>query len=465
MNEGPAHAYLVESIPKGLDDLRGTPGVRYTEEVLVSLVAAARSSIDLTAMYWSLLPDPSGDEQGFTAEQLSAMGADHGRDLLNALASAAGRGVRIRILQGPGYPPQGDAESAQLVTDFPDLVSTSTVVMGDWYGGSGIMHQKLWIFDGSTIYLGSANMDWKSLTQVKELGVVVEDCPTLAEDATRYFEGWLAFSALPPESVWVTDHAAGITRKVPPWSGLVPGKQRQPSPLEEARFHTPYNRDSPLALDLDSVSGEAFLTGCPDEVCAPARTRDQDGLVYTIEDAQRSVCVCVMDFAPISLFPPTPRRVGEVEEPADTPVWWPSLIDAVLSAAVTRKIWVRLLVSKWAHSSLSIEPFLRSLQLAAEAAGADPYLHVWQLEVKLFVVPGWDDTGAAPHRYPGHSRVDHAKYVVTDRRVNIGTSNMTWDYFRATAGTSFNSDHPSLVTALQDVFDRDWASPYASRLD
>jgi hypothetical protein len=106
MSEGPAPAYLVESIPKGLDDLRGTPGVRYTEEVLVSLVAATRSSIDLTAMYWSLLPDPSGDEKGFTAEQLSAMGADHGRDLLDALRSAAGRGVRIRVLQGPGYPPK-----------------------------------------------------------------------------------------------------------------------------------------------------------------------------------------------------------------------------------------------------------------------------------------------------------------------------------------------------------------------
>jgi phospholipase D3/4 len=60
--------------------------------------------------------------------------------------------------------------------------------------------------------------------------------------------------------------------------------------------------------------------------------------------------------------------------------------------------------------------------------------------------------------------VDHAKYVVTDRRVNVGTSNMTWDYFSTTAGTSLNSDHPSLVKALQEVFDRDWASPYASRL-
>jgi hypothetical protein len=69
-------AYLVESIPKGLEDLRGTPGVQYTEEVLVRLTRAARSTIDLTAMYWALLPDPEGDdEKGFTGEEFEKMGA------------------------------------------------------------------------------------------------------------------------------------------------------------------------------------------------------------------------------------------------------------------------------------------------------------------------------------------------------------------------------------------------------
>jgi hypothetical protein len=65
----PAKAYLVESIPKGLEDLRITPGVEYTEHVLARLVGAATATIDLTAMYWSLLPDPeTADEKGFTVE-------------------------------------------------------------------------------------------------------------------------------------------------------------------------------------------------------------------------------------------------------------------------------------------------------------------------------------------------------------------------------------------------------------
>jgi hypothetical protein len=46
-----ARACLVESIPKDLEDLRGPPGVQYTEDVPVRLTCATRSTIDLTAMY------------------------------------------------------------------------------------------------------------------------------------------------------------------------------------------------------------------------------------------------------------------------------------------------------------------------------------------------------------------------------------------------------------------------------
>src|SRR5580704_9223439 len=99
-----ARACLVESIPIGLEDLRGTPGVQYTEDVLVSLTNAAKSAIDLTAMYWALLPDPNGDdEKGFSDGQLKAMGADAGRAVFNALRKAAGRGVNIQILESPGF--------------------------------------------------------------------------------------------------------------------------------------------------------------------------------------------------------------------------------------------------------------------------------------------------------------------------------------------------------------------------
>jgi phospholipase D3/4 len=60
--------------------------------------------------------------------------------------------------------------------------------------------------------------------------------------------------------------------------------------------------------------------------------------------------------------------------------------------------------------------------------------------------------------------VNHPKYIVTDERINIGTSNMDWGYFYNSGGMSFNSDHAGLRDSLQASFDRDWDSPYAHQL-
>ena len=135
----------------------------------------------------------------------------------------------------------------------------------------------------------------------------------------------------------------------------------------------------------------------------------------------------------------------------DTPVWWPALFDALLSAALTRKVYVRLLVSKWAHTSGLIEPLLIALQKAADAGRVDSFMSSGQLEIKQFIIPGWDSTTGSRRKFPGHTRVNHTKYIVTDRRINIGTSNMTSNYFASTAGSSFNHDHPALVRTLQAV--------------
>lgn len=34
--------------------------------------------------------------------------------------------------------------------------------------GGGVLHTKFWIIDRTHFYIGSANMDWRSLTQVKK---------------------------------------------------------------------------------------------------------------------------------------------------------------------------------------------------------------------------------------------------------------------------------------------------------
>jgi phospholipase D3/4 len=322
--------------------------------------------------------------------------------------------------------------------------------MADWYG-DGIMHQKIWVFDGQAIYLGSANMDWLSLTQVKEIGVAVERCPELALDITTYYEAWWKFCDLDAGSLTretVFDPVAQVARRLPSWSELVPEKDR--SPLDVPEFQTEFHARKPMELTLNGRPGKVFVTGSPKELCVPDRTWDQDGLVMTIRGAREIICLSVMDFAPASIY-------------HDPPVWWPALQDALLHSATTRGVYTRLLVSRWAHSNASIVPYLQALRDTALAARAQQKT-AGQLEIKLFEVPGWQDTVGEGRKYPEMSRVNHTKYIVTESTANIGTSNMTWGYFANTAGASFNTDHEDLVSGLRDVFERDWSSPYVTQL-
>ena len=54
--------------------------------------------------------------------------------------------------------------------------------------GTGILHTKMWLVDRRHFYVGSANFDWRSLTQVKEMGVLVMNCPTMAQDMAKIFD-------------------------------------------------------------------------------------------------------------------------------------------------------------------------------------------------------------------------------------------------------------------------------------
>lgn len=77
------------------------------------------------------------------------------------------------------------------------------------------------------------------------------------------------------------------------------------------------------------------------------------------------------------------------------------------------------------------------------------------VEVRFYTVP------SIPNQYP-YTRVNHAKYMVTDQAAYIGTNNWTGDYFVFTGGVSITSMADPIRAQLQAVFDRDWNSPYSS---
>ena len=73
-------------------------------------------------------------------------------------------GVKIRIVQSPPskeFPSLDTIELQKKKLAEVRLLDMTRLV------GSGIIHTKMWLVDGQHFYVGSANQDWRALTQVR----------------------------------------------------------------------------------------------------------------------------------------------------------------------------------------------------------------------------------------------------------------------------------------------------------
>lgn len=397
---------LVESIPIGLVYPNGSVSHPSTYNSWMELIASAQSSIEIAALYWTMrrqdvYPDDSAKE---------------GEDVFAALLEAGReRGIRLRFAQNipSQLSPNDDTEylskkaKAQVRSlNFPSLL------------GAGILHTKLWLVDRTHVYVGSANMDWRSLTQVKELGLLAVNCSCLANDIAKIFDVYWKLSE----------------------DGKVPATWPE-------SLATKINLDNPMNFTLEENKYRAFFSSSPPALSPKGRTNDLDAILHCIDKAEKFVYISVMDYFPLTIYTPKIK-------------YWPIIDDALRSAAIEHKVNVRLLISWWKHSSPSAGYFLESL-----AALTKSYRNV-KIEVKLFIVPTNADFDKIPF-----TRVNHNKYMVTDVAAYIGTSNWSGDYFIDTAGIGMvfedvgQKNEESIRQQLEDIFHRDWNSRYAHPLN
>jgi len=263
---------------------------------------------------------------------------------------------------------------------------------------SGILHTKLMVIDSTFAYMGSANWDWRSITQVKELGFITT-ISVLVQDLEKIFDIY-----------WLT---ANQTR-MPNITGL----------------DTNYNLTHPFTIDQDGEQSFIFIASSPPLFNTPRRTNDIDALINAIDSAEEFVYGSVMDYSPGSLYYPNGQQI-----------YWGVLDDAWRRASF-RGVQVRLIFSVWPYTNTALFQYMRSLDCLDN------------IVVSVMIIPPWSG-GNIPY-----SRVNHSKYLVTDKVAYIGTSNCTPDYFLQTAGVSmtFNTE-PQRNQVLQ-VFLRDWLSNY-----
>ncbi|XP_059371479.1 5'-3' exonuclease PLD3-like isoform X2 [Carassius carassius] len=397
---------LVESVPEGLIFPYGSPHLPSISDTWINLLNKANHSVHIGAFYFTL----QDSDLGLT-EPSSVLG----KKVFNRLKQLEPKGVKLKIAVNAPQP---------YIADTDELVATGAEVRGVDLQSitGGILHSKLWVVDKKHMYLGSANMDWRSLTQVKEVGVSVEDCSCLAQDASRIFDVY-----------W--DIGAQKNGSLPPfWPG---------------RFSALSSSKYPLAVKFNGVPARVYLSSSPPLLSSHGRSDDLSSILSVIADAERFIYVSVMDYLPMSQFTEPIR-------------FWPVIDSALREAACTRGVEVKLLVSCWSHSPGAMFVFLQSLSVLNK-----PPLSC-NIHAKVFEVPSTQEQQRIPF-----ARVNHAKYMVTDRVVYIGTSNWSENYFTQTAGvglvvnqTGFavGQGQQTIQSQMQEVFQRDWHSEYAQTL-
>ncbi|KAK4600596.1 hypothetical protein RGQ29_010302 [Quercus rubra] len=236
-------AWLVQSIPTDMPHLPRVSGVLSTGDVFRWLAQNSSHKLDIIAQYWQLNAqpeDPRSGDYGYSKADMSRFGAAQGSQVYKAIEDAADRNVSIRLVSHSGVYPDFTKEPSNLASRRPN-VKNVTLLHSEWWG-SGIVHAKVWISNRQDVYIGSANNDWKSLTQVKEVGIYLVGCPKIAKKVEAYFENlWqlahLSSSAY-TKTVW--DQQWQVERKVPCWSRFVDSEERCWSPLDDHFVRIPH---------------------------------------------------------------------------------------------------------------------------------------------------------------------------------------------------------------------------------
>ena len=163
---------LVESAPS--ETTLDNPDIVNVDEIWYEMVRNAKHTIQWASFYVSL-----SEEE------------DNLDPILDELRNAGERSVKIEILLDKSIA-NDNLESVQKIQQLPN---TEVRFLDP---GVGVMNARYLIVDGKKAYIGSHNIDWRSLEHIQELGVFVDDT-VLSNQLTRIFSmDWYVAGNLTP---------------------------------------------------------------------------------------------------------------------------------------------------------------------------------------------------------------------------------------------------------------------------
>ncbi|XP_069036074.1 inactive phospholipase D5 isoform X2 [Lepisosteus oculatus] len=385
---------LVETIPEDLPYSSNDTAHVPLSSGLHSLLDLAKKTVEVVSPHWNL---------NFTNENYSSPLARQGQDLFERLLKLGSQQVSLKVASGLGH-------SKDLNSLYDSGADVHYLNMASLTKGH--LNSSFWVVDKKHMYIGSASMDWRSLTQTKELGVIIYNCSCLALDLHRIFTLY-----------WQLNYKDFVPSM---WS---------------KRVFALYNKDRMLKVHLNDTKAEVFISSSPDTFCPKDRTKDIDAIYKVISDARRFIYISITEYLP--LVNRSPHR------------YW-SRIDGMLrEALILRDIKVRLLISCWTQTNPLTFNFVWSLKtLCTERPNCT-------LEVKFFS-PKEQRNGTA-------YTINRNKFMVTDNALYIGNFDWVGNEFAYNAGAGLvirqeNRTNHTILDQLKTVFERDWYSRHSKSL-
>ncbi|XDV51032.1 hypothetical protein PO909_019988 [Leuciscus waleckii] len=387
-------AVLVENIPEDLS-------IPYKDTVslatgLHELLDKARRSVEIVSPWWALNSTKSG---------ANLPQAKQGQILLHKLMGLRSRSVSLRVASGL----TDSSELKALTRSGADVHYLNMTALS-----RGRLNSSFWLVDRKHMYIGSAGMDWRSLSTMKEFGIIIHDCSCLVLDLHRIFSLYwqLQYKDFLP-SIW------------------------------SKRLTALYNKDKVLELRLNDTKAEAYISSSPDVFCPKDRMKDIEAIKSVIQEAKTFIYISIPDYLPML------NR--------SKPKYW-SQIDNMLREALVLKgrLEVRVLISCGVETEPLTRNFLWSLKaLCVESLRCS-------LEAKFFV-PREQSDGRL-------SRINRSRFMVTDSSVYLGNLNWVGKEIGFSAGVGVVirqglTGNITVVERMKAVFERDWHSHYSKALD
>uniref|UniRef100_W5NE72 Phospholipase D family member 5 n=1 Tax=Lepisosteus oculatus TaxID=7918 RepID=W5NE72_LEPOC len=392
---------LVETIPEDLPYSSNDTAHVPLSSGLHSLLDLAKKTVEVVSPHWNL---------NFTNENYSSPLARQGQDLFERLLKLGSQQVSLKVASGLGH-----SKDLNSLYDSEKQTKLIKMYLEDCIPlpkpRSAVIKSEVAAFRGTS--------NWKcSISQTKELGVIIYNCSCLALDLHRIFTLY-----------WQLNYKDFVPSM---WS---------------KRVFALYNKDRMLKVHLNDTKAEVFISSSPDTFCPKDRTKDIDAIYKVISDARRFIYISITEYLPLVNRSPHRNQIKKK--------YW-SRIDGMLrEALILRDIKVRLLISCWTQTNPLTFNFVWSLKtLCTERPNCT-------LEVKFFS-PKEQRNGTA-------YTINRNKFMVTDNALYIGNFDWVGNEFAYNAGAGLvirqeNRTNHTILDQLKTVFERDWYSRHSKSL-